>query len=185
MVSSFGATRPRNIAIRFVEDTPKVLAPPARALDGTLAREAIVLRVGDVEQVEVEVERQARPRGGAQGYWRCPEPSCGRRCCALFIVECDGRPSLRCRKCARVDYKVRHVSRNCPAVFRAGKIRQRLGAQVGMLSPLPPRPRHNMQAARYDRLARALAEQEAIVSQALGGIVRALKRRKGRLHGPR
>ena len=27
-------------------------------------------------------------------------------------------------------------------------------------APLPPRPQHNMQAARYDRLARALAAQE-------------------------
>jgi len=53
------------------------------------------------------------------------------------------------------------------------------------MSPLPPRPRHHMQAARYDRLARALAAEEAIVARALGGIVQALKRRKGRLHGPR
>jgi hypothetical protein len=40
-----------------------------------------------------------------------------------------------------------------------------------------------MQAARYDRLVLALAKEEAVLVRMLGGIVSALKRRKGRLHG--
>jgi hypothetical protein len=71
------------------------------------------------------------------------------------------------------------------AALRVAKLRKKLGAGPSLLDELPPRPRHNRQAARYDRLARALAEQEAIIAGMLGGIVRDLKRRKGRLHGPR
>jgi len=178
MVSSFGATRPRNTAIRFVEQTQKVAAPPARAPDGSLAREAIVLSVDGAEQ-EVEVERQERPRGGCKAYWRCPR--CDRRCCALFIVEC----SLACRVCHRLDYRSRHVLKNYPAVARAAKLRRRLGAERGLMGKLPPRPRHNKQAARYDRLVQALAKEEAVLARLLGDTVAALKRRKGRLHGPR
>jgi len=49
-----------------------VTAPPATALDGSLARETLMLVVGGVEQ-PVEVERHERPHGGSQGYWRCPK----------------------------------------------------------------------------------------------------------------
>jgi len=150
---------------------------------GRVAREGrpetIALVVGDGEPVEVEVERQERPHGGCQAFWRCP--GCDRRCCALFIVD----DLLRCRCCHRLDYRSRHVLRDYPALARAAKLRRRLNAAPGLLSPLPPRPRHHMQAARYDRLARALAVEEATLARMLDGIVHALKRRKGRLHGPR
>ena len=183
MVGSFGNICPRNPAIRFVEDTPKVLAPPACSPFNGVAREGrpetITLVIGDAEPVEVEVERWERPRGGAQAFWRCPK--CEARREHLYVVE----GLLACRVCHRLDYRSRHILRSCPAAARAAKLRQRLGAAPGLMSPLPPRPRHHMQAARYDRLARALAAEEAIVARALGGIVQALKRRKGRLHGPR
>jgi hypothetical protein len=177
MVSSFGALKPRNPTIRFVEDTQRVAAPPARALDGSLARETVVLVIGGVS-TPIEVERQARPRGGCQGYWRCPH--CDRRCCALFIVQ--NAPA--CRRCLHLGYRSRSRQHHA-AVLRVAKLRKKLGAGPSLLSKLPPRPKHNGQAARYDRLVRELAEQEAIVAGMLGGIVHALKRRKGRLHGPR
>jgi len=69
--------------------------------------------------------------------------------------------------------------------MRAAKIRRKLGAAPGLMSPLPPRPKHNMQAARYDKLVRELAVEEATLARLLGDTVAALKRRKGRLHGPR
>jgi len=53
------------------------------------------------------------------------------------------------------------------------------------MGKLPPRPQHNKEAERYDRLARALAVEEATLARLLGDTVAALKRRKGRLHGPR
>jgi len=175
MVSSFGAQAPRNTAKRFVETTPKVAAPPATSPLGRLARETLTLLVDGVE-VSVEVERQERPRGGCQGYWCCPR--CERRCCALFIVE----GALACRVCHHLDYRSRHILH--PALIRAVKLRRRLGAVPGLLSPLPPRP-PRWSRAYYGRLVAELAQQEAIIAGMLDGIVRALKRRKGRLHVPR
>jgi hypothetical protein len=99
----------------------------------------------------------------------------------LYVRDC----ALACRCCHKLDYRSMHVLQKHPAVVRAAKLRRKLGAAPGLMSPLPLRPRHKKQAARYDRLARALAEQEAVLVRMLGGIVRALKRRKGRLHGPR
>jgi hypothetical protein len=99
----------------------------------------------------------------------------------LYVV--DG--ALACRVCHNLDYRSRHILKNYPAVMRAAKLRHRLGAAPGLLSPLPPRPCHHSAAARYDQLARKLAVEEATIVRMLDGIVHALKRRKGRLHGPR
>jgi hypothetical protein len=151
----------------------------ARASDGSLARETLV--VGGVEQ-PVEVERQERYLGGAQGYWLCP--ACSRRCCALFIVQNAPVGSvLACRKCHRLSHRSRVLQRH-KAVLRVAKLRKKLGAEPSLLSPIPPRhPRWRRDY--YARMVRQLAEQEAILVGMLGDIVHALKRRKGRLHGPR
>src|SRR6516164_9755359 len=77
------ATGSPRTARRMVETVQRIGPPPARALDGTLAREALTLVVGGVKQ-EVEIERRERPNRGAQGYWHCP--ACDRRCCALFVI---------------------------------------------------------------------------------------------------
>ena len=83
------------------------------------------------------------------------------------------------------DLDLRNLLHHHPAVTRAAKLRRKLGAAPGLMSPLPLRPRKVWAAARYDKLARALAVEEATLARLLGGIVDALKRRKGRLHGPR
>ena len=154
---------------------------PARPSTGSREGlpETITLVIGNGEPVEVEVERWERPRGGAQSFWRCPK--CEARREHLYVVE----GLLACRVCHRLDYRSRHVLKSYPAVARAAKLRRKLGAAPGLMSPLPPRPKHNMQAARYDRLARALATEEDVIAKVLGATVAALKRRKGRLHGPR
>jgi len=109
MVGSFGNICPRNPAIRFVEDTPKVLAPPARSPFNGVAREGrpetITLVIGDAEPVEVEVERWERPRGGAQAFWRCPK--CEARREHLYVVE----GLLACRVSARRE--VATTARRC------------------------------------------------------------------------
>jgi hypothetical protein len=146
-------------------------APPHRGL----ARETVVLRVDGLEQ-PVEVVRQNRFLGGTQAYWRCPR-------CAVLRSHLYVRDSaLACRCCHQLDYRSRHVPR---AVARAAKLRRRLGAGPGLLSPLPSRPRHHSAAARYDRVARELAATEAVLAEMLGATVKAVERRKGRLHGPR
>src|SRR5262245_24748654 len=174
---------------RFVDAVQKIGPPPARALDGTLARETLTLVIDGVEQ-PVEVERQARRYGGAQGYWRCPV--CDRRCCHLFVV--GNAPTKRvstlltpvgspvaCRLCAGpLDYRSRHVLH--PALIRAAKLRRKLGAAPGLLSRLPPRPPH----WRSDYWARTLADlaaAERVIAELLGATLREVKRRKARLDG--
>jgi hypothetical protein len=172
MVSSFGSTGPPQTSKSFVEDTQRVAAPPHRGV----ARETITLVIDGVPQ-ELEVVRQERYLGGTQAYWCCGQCSALRS--HLYVVE----GVLLCRACGKLTYRSRVLQRH-KAVLRVAKLRKKLGAGPSLLSPTPPRhPR--WRRARYNRLIRELAAQEAIVAQALGGIVRDLKRRKGRLHGPR
>ena len=171
MVGSVGTGHQRTHK-PLVETTQRVAAPPSTGH----AREMVTLLVDGVPQ-ELEVVRQDRIHG-QQAYWRCP-----RRCAALrsHLYVVDG--SLTCRVCGGLTYRSQHVLH--PAVTWAAKLRRKLGATSGLLSPLPPRPQHNMQAARYDRLARELAAAEAVIAELLGATIKALERRKGRLHGPR
>src|SRR5262245_30500102 len=159
---------------RFVDAVQKVAAPPARGV----ARETLVLVIDGVS-TPVEVERQARPHGGCQGYWHCPH--CDRKCCALFVTPSApaGSP-LACRLCAGLDYRSRHVLH--PALIRAAKLRRKLGAGPGLLSRLPKRPPH----WRRDYWAKTLAElaaAESVLVDLLGATLRAVKRQKARIDG--
>jgi hypothetical protein len=126
---------------------------------------------------ELEVVRQERYLGGTQAYWCCGQCSALRS--HLYVVE----GVLLCRACGKLTYRSRVLQRH-KAVLRVARLRKKLGAEPSLLAPVPPKP-PSWRHAYYARLVRQLAEQEAIVAQALGGIVKALERRKGRLHGPR
>ena len=97
-----------------------------------------MLVVGGVEQ-PVEVERQERPRGGAQGYWRCP--ACDRLCCALYVVE----NALACRLCHRLTYRSRVLQRHRGGASRrevketARRGAELVGAATAEASALAPR----------------------------------------------
>jgi hypothetical protein len=161
---------------RFVDNVQRVAAPPARAPDGSLARETLTLVVGGTK-VPVEVVRRALPRGGAQAHWLCPGPGCGRPCLDLFVVG----NSLRCRICGGLDYKSRHVLH--PALTKAAKLRRKLGAALGLMSKLPSRPPH-WRSDYWDRTVAELAAAESVITDLLGAILRDVKRRKARLDGP-
>jgi len=156
---------------RMLDSVQRVASPPARALDGSLARGEVEFVVGGAKVV-VEVERQPRPRGGAQGYWRCPR--CDRRCCSLFVI---GIGSLLCRKCAGLDYRSRHVLH--PALTKAAKLRKRIGAQPGVLSKLPKRRPH-WRRDYWARTVAQLAEAERVLVDMLNATVRAAERQKAR-----
>ena len=164
MVSSFGATHPRNPATRLVDTAQKIRPPPHRGL----ARETLTLRVDGAEQ-ELEVVRQERRLGGSQAYWCCPQCSALRS--HLYVV--DGVLAGRC--CHRMlDYRSRHVLH--PVLIRAEKLRRRLGAEPGLLSPLPRRPPR----WRRDYWARAIAElvaAEASIAARLHATVGQVRRR--------
>jgi hypothetical protein len=161
----------------MVDQVQRIGPPPAGSPFGDLARETLVLVVGG-ERVEVEVERQSRPHGGCQGYWRCG--GCDRRCCALFIILSDGRPSLRCRKCAGLIYRSQHTLH--PALIRAAKLRRRLGAEPSILAPIPPRhPRWRRDY--WLRMVRELQLHERVLVELLSATLRAVKREKVKLDG--
>jgi hypothetical protein len=119
----------------------------------------------------VMVERQQRPRGGWQAYWRCP--GCDRRCCALFIVA----GVLRCRKCHSLTYRSQHTLN--PAITRAAKLRRRLKAPAGVLSPLPKRPPH-WRSDYWARTLAKLAAAESVIAELLSATVREAKRQRER-----
>ena len=134
----------------------------------------LTLRIGEAAQV-VEVERQDRING-TQGYWRCRK--CETLRSHLYVVG----GVLACRVCHGLDYRSRHVLH--PAMTRAAKLRRKLGAAPGLLSPLPRKPRH-WSPVYYRRLVAELIATERVLRDMLGATVQALERRKGRLHGPR
>jgi hypothetical protein len=163
MVSSFGALKPRNPAIRLVENTQRVAAPPHRGV----ARETVTVVVDGVEQ-ELEVVRQDRINGGQQAYWSCPR--CGVLRSHLYV--CDG--ALACRCCHGLDYRSRHVLHR--ALIRAAKLRRKLGAAPGLLAPLPPRPRR-WRRDYYARLIAELVAAEASIAARLRDTVKQVRRR--------
>src|SRR5262249_38638961 len=169
MVASFGSG-PRCAPRRTVESTQKVAAPPHAGL----ARETLTLSVDGVPQ-EVEVVRQERFLGGTQAYWCCPK--CGALRSHLYGVAGE----LACR----VWHGLGYWSWQVPSVVaRAAHLRRRLGGAPGLLSPIPQKPRH-WSPVYYRRLVVELVVAEHVIAEMLGATVRALERRKGRLHGRR
>src|SRR5215471_16995414 len=166
LIASNGPPRTRQ---QMIDGVQRIARAPFTAL----AREEVRVVIDGVE-ILVMVERQERPGGGWQVYWRCP--GCDRRCCHLYVLN----STLACRLCLSLDYPSRHVLH--PALIRAAKLRRRIGAAPGVLSKLPPRPRH----WRSDYWARTLAElaaAESVIAELLGATLRAVKRRKVKFDG--
>src|SRR5215831_291115 len=139
----FGKGRPHKPR-PTVETMPRVAPPPHRGL----AREEVVVVVDGREQ-RLEIIRQDRIRS-QQGYWQCPR--CGELRWHLYVHSGE----IGCRVCLGLSYACKHT-RNTAAI-RARKLRRRLGGFPGLLSPIPPRPRH----WRRDYYARAIAELVAV-----------------------
>jgi hypothetical protein len=131
------------------------------------------LLVDGMEQ-ELEIVRQERIHG-QEAYWCCAR--CGELRWHLYWH----RGEMACRICHKLRYRSKRVPR---AVRRAARLRRKLGAGPGLLSPLPPKPKY-WSRVYYARLVGELAAAESVICEMLGATVKALERRKGRLHGPR
>src|SRR5262245_34435219 len=127
-----------------VETTPRVASPPHKGL----AREEVRVVIDGVPQT-LEIVRQDRIHG-QEAYWRCP--TCGELRWHLYVHNGE----IGCRVCLGLSYTCRHTYNT--AAMRARKLRRRLGGLPGLLSPIPPRPRH----WRRDHYARAIAELVAV-----------------------
>jgi hypothetical protein len=140
-----------------VENTPRVAQPPSAGL----AHEEVRVVMDGVEQT-LEIVRQPRIHG-QEAYWLCPGP-CGELRWHLYLLNGE----IGCRQCLGLSYACkRHHN---AVVNRARKLRRKLGGLPGLLSPLPPRPRH----WRRDYWARAIAELiavENVLAARLGAMV--------------
>ena len=112
----------------------------------------------------------ARNYGGdGQRFFLCP--TCSRKVQHLYFRD----ERLACRRCAGLTYRSQHTRRR--GLHRARDLRRKLGASEELLSPLPPRPRQHMAAAKYDRLVAQLVAAEAVIAAQLRDMVVRVRRR--------
>ena len=145
-----------------VETTPRVAPPPHRGL----AREEVRVVIDGKEQT-LEIVRQPRIHG-QEAFWLCPR--CGSARWHLYLLNGE----IACRKCFSLGYSCKHTRNR--AALRARKLRRRLGGLPGLLSPLPPRPRH----WRRDYWARAIAELIAVENVLAARLAAMVDRRRKR-----
>jgi hypothetical protein len=103
----------------------------------------------------VEVTRTAQPLGGQGAWWVCP--TCEQR---VRIIYRDGE-SWRCRRCADLQYPPEYRCFSTRQVYRARRLRARLGDGGGVYGPLPSRPR-GMRRDTYQRLVAELKQAEVL-----------------------
>jgi hypothetical protein len=144
----------------FSQSISGLRSPPSAPHRG-VAREEVRVVVDGREQ-QLAIVRQDRIHG-QEAFWECP--ACGKLRWHLYLL--GGQ--IGCRVCLGLDYPCRRT-RNTAAI-RAAKLRRRLGAPVGLLSPLPPRPRNVWVAAYYDWLVREIAAAEAVITARLRDMV--------------
>jgi hypothetical protein len=122
---------------------------------------------GEWEDVNetVRVVRNPGRFGGSRPYFLCPGVvnglACSRRVVKLYG---SGRYFL-CRHC----YRLGHVSQSEAAwertLRRANKIRERLGGELGISAPFPPKPK-GIWWHTYERLRKQAAEAELLADRA-------------------
>lgn len=92
--------------------------------------------------------------GGRRPWFACPGVvngrACGRRVAKLY----SGGRSFLCRHCCDLTYDSRRESAYIRAVYRAQKVRLRLGGDANMTMPFPQRPK-GMHRRTYERLRAA------------------------------
>ena len=109
----------------------------------------------------VYLERTPCTFGGRRVWWHCPGAGCGRRVAVLY-----GGSVFACRYCHKLAYRVQRETADDRAGRRAGKIRDRMGWEPGILIPAGDKPK-GMHWRTYWRLRMEHDEQ---AYQALAGL---------------
>jgi hypothetical protein len=99
--------------------------------------------------------------GGQRVWWRCPAVGCGRRAAVLH-----GGRVFACRQCNRLAYRSQREDDEDRATRRAGKLRDRLGWEPGILNGngLKPKGMH------WRTFARLQSQHDSHVNVALAGM---------------
>jgi hypothetical protein len=100
------------------------------------------------EEVRQEIELTTTPcnYGGVRKWFRCP--ACGRRCAVVY----SGGKYFACRKCCKLTYTSQCESDMYRLSEKANKLRERLGAEPGIMNPLPMEKPKDMHHKTYVRL---------------------------------
>jgi hypothetical protein len=156
-----------------VENTPRIYIGELRGIAtapfGAFAREATISILVNGKPEAIDVVSDPRNYGGdGQRFFLC---TCSRKVQHLYFRD----ERLACRKCAGITYRSQLTKRR--GVHRARDLRRKLGASEELLSPLPPRPRQHMAAAKYDRLVARLVAAEAVIAAQLRDMVVRVRRR--------
>jgi hypothetical protein len=121
----------------------------------------------------VRLLREPGTLGNDYPVFACP--GCGARRYDLYLLA----DVVACRACLGLDYRSQHESLWSPALHRAAKLRRRLGAEPGLLAPLPPwrRGRPGRAVWTYNRLVASIQAAEAQVVAELTEMVAEVARR--------
>ena len=103
--------------------------------------------------------------GGRRAWLLCPVRGCGRRVALLYI---GGSGIFACRHCYKLAYASQRESCDDRAARRAGRIRDRLGWQPGILNGEGDKPK-GMHWRTFERLH---AEHNDFVNASLVGMMR-------------
>jgi hypothetical protein len=113
----------------------------------------------------VQLSRSACHFGGSRSWLVCPRVGCGRRVASLYMAS----GLFLCRHCHRLGYESQQVGSMDRLTLKAGKVRDRLHWDAGILNGVGIKPK-GMHWRTYWRL---YAEHERLV----GGICAAINHR--------
>jgi hypothetical protein len=117
----------------------------------------------------IDVVPDARHLGGdGQRYFLCA--GCSRKVWHLYLRT----DQLICSKCAGLDYRSRSTRRR--GLNRVRRLREKIGAPPGLLSPIPSRPRY-VRRDYWMRAVAKLAAAEAVIAAELHAMVPRVRRR--------
>lgn len=126
------------------------------------------------ENYPVRVEWTACNYGGMRAWFRCPTTGCGRRVAVLY-----GGTIFACRYCYRLAYSSQLENMDDRATRRAGKIRDRLKWEPGILNG-HCRKLKGMHWRTYQQLA---VEHDALVDISLGRMQQRVQKIEDELGG--
>jgi hypothetical protein len=111
--------------------------------------------------------------GGRRAYFMCPGPGdgtdCGRRVIKLHLL----RRYFLCRHCNQLAYASQYEQPWQRVLRRANKLKQHLGVDVGIVEPLPDKPK-GMWARTYGRLLDEILQAEIRVNEAQANRIKRL-----------
>ena len=101
--------------------------------------------------------------GGSRAWLLCPIANCGRRVAILYADDADG--TIACRHCRKLAYDTQRETTRFRDLYRAQKIRIKLGGSGSLGDPFPRRPKGMHQRTYLLNFAKARELEERFVAK--------------------